>query len=200
MIQITTEIICENFEQTTIKNNKIYVNEQQEEYYIIPLNKDYDLTYDDEVYKLTFTNQLLWLKYSNKNKYINLKEYNFKECVIIKSKDILDVYVKLFTGNYFIKNVWQSYNVNLKKKYVDDYFLVIPIINDMVKVNEFGVAGNFNQIEVITNEILLKQVKPRSEHGGNIVITNNVNLCKEAVFIRLSEDDVGGFLEEGLNT
>lgn len=198
MIQLTTEIICENFEQMNINNEKIYVNEQQEEYYIIPLNKDYSIEYDDEYYKLTFKNQLLWLKYSTKQKYILLDEYPYKECVVINSKHILDIYCKIQCSNYSVKTVWQSNSIHIKKKNIGKYYLIIPVIEDMVDVHEFGVG--FNQIEVITNEVLLKQVKKRSEHGGQIVITNNVNLCKEAVFIRLSEDDVSGFLEEGLNT
>jgi hypothetical protein len=63
-----------------IVDKKIMVDESSGEYYIVPLNKSYDLEHireddsdDDEFVKLTFKNQLLWLKYSNHKKELLLK-------------------------------------------------------------------------------------------------------------------------------
>lgn len=196
-MELKIEIICKNFEQKTINNQKICVNEQTEEYYIIPLNKSYDLEYDDEICKLTFKNQLLWLKYSNHQKEILLKEYNFNECVVVKSEDILDIYVKIIDcSNCFRKNVWQSNNnVSLNKRYLGKHMLILPIIEDMIDINEFGEGIKEYQIELITNEVLLKEVKDRGNNNGYVVITNNVVLNNEALFVRLFEDDVESFLE-----
>ena len=166
MTEIKTEIICKDFKQMNIIQEKIYTNEQREEYYIIPLNKKYTMEYNDEIYKLTFHNQLLWLKYSTNKKYILLNEYPYRECVIIKSKDILDIYCQIATDNYEIKKTWQSNNVHTKKQNIGKHCLVISIIDEMVNVSDFGTTGRFHQIEVITNEVLLKEVKRRSENGG----------------------------------
>ena len=189
-MELKTEIICENFEQKKIHDNKIYVDEASEEYYIIPLNHSFSIEYDDEVYKLTFTNQQLWLKYSNHFKEIKIYEYEYDECVLIKSADILDIYSIILCDDYIRKNTWQSLNVNIKRKDIGKYYLVIPIIEEMVNVKKFGVNDYFYQIEVITNEIRMKKVMKRSDNAGNITITNNINLCGEALFIRLSDDDV----------
>ena len=193
-----TEIICENFEQKKIENNRIYVNDSSEEYYIIPLNKGFDMESDDKVFKLTFTNQLLWLKYSNRHKYILLKDTRFTECVLIKSEDIYDIYVKINNvHDCFRKNVWQcDNNISINKKYLNNHFLVLPIIEDMININEFGEGIPLYQIELITNEMLLKYVKDRGRNNGYIVLTNNMLLNKEALFVKLSSDDVGLFVEE----
>ena len=197
-MKLKTEIICKNFEQMKIVDKKIYTNEQSEEYYIVPLNKSFDLEYDDEVFKLTFTNQLLWLKYSNHWGYILLKEFDFNECVVIKSEDIEDIYVQLYTDkDCFIKKVWQSRkNVSLNKKFVGKFVLVLPIIEDMIDFSRVG-EGSFYTVRMITNEILLKEVKNRGKGNGYIVIDNNVEDYGEALFVVLSDDDdgVGLFLE-----
>lgn len=195
-MEVKTEIICKNFEQMKIEDKKIYTNEQSEEYYIIPLNKNYDLEYDDEVFKLTFTNQLLWLKYSNHWGYILIKEFDFNECVVIKSEDILDIYVKLYTNKEcFYKNTWQSYNISLSKEYVDKHLLVLPVIeDDMIKFDKVG-EGSFYLVRMITNEILLKEVKNRGKGNGYLVTNNNVMDCGKALFVVLGDDDVMLFLE-----
>lgn len=195
-MELTMEIICENFEQKKISNNKVEVDEPSEEYYIIPLNKSFSMEYDDEIFKLTFKNQLLWLKYSNHSKNILIKDYNFTECVLIKSEYIYDIYLKIHCNNLIRKNVWHSnYNINLKKKYIGKYFLAIPVIEDMISVKEYGEGISNYQIHMITNEVLLKKVDNRSDCAGNLIVTNNFRLNKEALFIRVSDDDVGLFLE-----
>ena len=190
------EIICENFEQKQIVDNKILVDEQSSEYYVIPLNKEPSMEYDDEVFKLTFKNQLLWLKYSNHRKEILIKEYDFNECVLIKSEDILDIYVKIQTSRYDRKNVWHSYNnVNMNKKYLGRYFIVVPVIDDMIDVHEWGIGIKNYQIRMITNEILLKPVLSKNNNHGYVGVTNNVMLNKSALFILLDDDEVSKFLE-----
>lgn len=195
-MELKLEIICKNFEQKKIKNNKIKVNSPSEEYYIIPLNKSFSMEYDDEVFKLSFENQLLWLKYSNHWKDILIKDFDFNECVLIKSEDILDIYVELQSNNYFRKNVWHTHNtVNVKKRYGGVYFLMLPIIEDMIEVKEFGVGVKLYQIHLITNEILLKKAKRIDGGSCNLMIPNNFLLNKEALFVRLSDNDVGLFIE-----
>lgn len=189
------EIICTNFEQLKIDGDKIHVDEKSGEYYIIPLNKDFTMESDDEVIKLVFENQLLWLKYSNINKEILIKEFNFEEFVVIKSEEILDVYVVINTLNKMRKNVWQSNNiVNMNKKYLNKHFICIPIITDMVDIHNFdgGVIGY--QIELITNEVLLKKVKPKQNNHGYFSITNNFLLNKDALFIALNDNEVSKFI------
>ena len=117
-MDMTTEIICKDFKHKKILENKVIVDEASEEYYIIPLSRGFDLEYDKEVYKLTFNNQLLWLKYSNHKKEILIKEKGFDECVLIKSENILDIYMNILCHECFKKNVWHTnYNVSLNKKY-----------------------------------------------------------------------------------
>lgn len=199
-MELKTEILCKKFEQMKIVDKKIMVDEPSGEYYIIPLNKSYDLEHirddsdDDEFVKLTFKNQLLWLKYSNHRKELLLKDYDFKECVVIRSDDILDIYVIVVTTNCFKRNVWHSKNISLNKKYTGKYMLVLPIFDDMISVREYGIGIVTYQVRMITNEVLLKKVSARSEHGSNVVITNNVNLNKEALFVVVYDDDVSLFL------
>ena len=189
------EIICKNFEQLNIEDNTIYVTEQSEEYYIIPLNKSYSLESDDEVMKLTFDNQLLWLKYSNHNQEIHLNEYDFTECVVIKSSYIMDIYLKIDSTNYLKKNVWQSRNnMSLNKSYLGKYVLVIPIIENMFNVFEYGEGIRYYQMEVITNEVLMKRVRNRGNNNGYVVITNNIVQSDEALVIMLNDDDVDEFI------
>jgi hypothetical protein len=200
-MELKTEILCKKFEQMNIVDKKIMVDESSGEYYIVPLNKSYDLEHireddsdDDEFVKLTFKNQLLWLKYSNHKKELLLKEYDFKECVVIRSDDVLDIYVTVVTTNCFKRNVWHSNNISLNKKYNGKYMLVLPIFDDMISVREYGIGIVTYQVRMITNEVLLKKVSARSEHGSNIVVTNNVNLNKEALFVVVYDDDVSLFL------
>ena len=196
-MKLKTEIICKNYEQLNIVQHKVQVNEQHEEYYIIPLNKDYDLEYDDKVMKLTFTNQLLWLKYSNSKGEILLKEYDFHECVVIKSEYILDIYVKITDCHEYIRrNIYHtrnspSFNKVLKGKYI----LALPIINEMIKVKEYGLGIKEYEVEMITNEILMKKVKDRGNKNGYINITNNMMLNKEGVFLPLKEGEEDLFVE-----
>ena len=196
-MELRMEIVCKDFEQKPIINNKIYVDKPSDEYYIIPLNKSFELESDDEVFRLTFNNQLLWLKYSNRHKEILLKEYDFKECVLIKSEDILDIYVKINKcHDCFVKNVWQSENSSsLNKKYLNKHMLILPIIEDMFDIREYGEGIPFYQIELITNEILLKTVKNRGNNNGYVILTNNFLLNKEALFVKLSDDDYNSFIE-----
>lgn len=189
-MELKTDIICKNFEQVKIDNNIIEVDEQSYEYYVIPLNKSFSMEYDDEVFKLTFINQQLWLKYSNHHKEIKLHETDYEECVLIKSEDVMDICSVVQCDSYVRKNTWHSLNINVKKKYVDEYFLVIPIIEDMIDIRKFGVGDYFYQIEVITNEVLMKKVKHRGLNGGNITINNNINLWGEALLIKLNSYDV----------
>ena len=188
MIEYKTEIICKNFEQMNIIDNKIYTNEQKEEYYIIPLNKDFIMESDDEIIKLTFVNQLLWLKYSNKDGVINLNDFDFKECVLIKSKDICDIYVVLVTDDYFEKNVWSGrYHVGVNKKYLGEYMIVFPIIENMIKVKEID---GLYRIELIVNEILLKEVHRRNNHGY-VMLDVNIMLNKTALFVPVNKENIG---------
>lgn len=197
MIELKTEIICENFEQKPIIENKVKVDEATEEYYIIPLNKSYTMESDEKIIKLTFTNQLLWLKYSNHHQEILLKEHDFKECIVIKSEHIYDIYVKINNiHDCFRKNVWQCDNtISMNKKYLNKHIIVMPIIEDMISIKEYGEGILNYQIELITNEILLKKSKDKGNHNSYINLTNNFLLNKEALFIKLSDDDVDLFLE-----
>lgn len=193
-MDLKLEIICENYKHKKIKNNKILVDKPSEEYYIIPLSKSCVLESDEKYFKLTFNKQLLWLKYSNHKKEILLKEYDFKECIIIESKDIFDIYVKIQTGNYFRKNVWNSKTTTfIKKKYDKDYFLVLPIFDDMIEIEEFGEGVKINQINMITNEILLKQAK-KNGNSAVVMVTNNFTLNQEALYIRLNNDEIEDFI------
>ena len=196
-MELKTEIICKNYEQLRIKNNEIYTNEQSEEYYIIPLTKGYELEYDDEVFKLTFTNQLLWLKYSNRFGYITLKDCGYYECVLIKSDAILDIYVRINSSHEcFRKNVWSSHNnVSLNKRFVGKHMLVLPIIDDMCELDCFGEGIKFYQAQLITNEIILQDVKHRGNGNGYVVITNNININQEALFVVLGDDEYYDFVE-----
>ena len=194
-MEIKMEIICKNFEQKKIVDNKVYDVEQSEEYYVVPLNKSYDMEYDDELFKLTFENQQLWLKYSNYFNEMNLKECEYSECVIIKSEDILDIYVKIISSNYFRKNVWASHtSVYMNKKYLSKHYLVLPIVEDMIKIKEFGEGIPIVNIEMVTNEVLLREVTPYGNHGL-LNITTNFLLNKDALFIRLDDEDVLKFIE-----
>ena len=196
-MELTMQIVCTEFEQVKIKNNRIIVDEKSEEYYIIPLNKSYDMESDNEVYRLTFKNQLLLLKYSNYYKEILIKDYNFTECVLIKSEYIKDIYVKLFDiHDCFRKNIWQSNNnTSIHKKYKGKYMLILPIIEDMIHIKEYGEGIPNYQVELITNEVLLKKVGSRSNSNGYLVLTNNMLLNKEALFVKLSDSDVDTFFE-----
>ena len=195
-MNLKMEIICKNFEQKPIIDNKILTDEQEEEYYIVPLNREPSMEYDDEVFKLTFENQLLWLKYSNYRKEVLVKDFKFKECVLIKSEDILDIYVKIQTTNYQRKNVWYTNNaVNMNKVYLDKYFLIVPVIDDMISVHEWGEGICHYEFEMITNEILLKKVVSKDNNHGYVGVTNNILLNKSALFILLNDYDVSLFLE-----
>ena len=196
-MELITEIICENYEQLKIKNNEIYTNEQSEEYYIVPLTKGYDLESDDDVFKLTFTNQLLWLKYSNRFGYITLKDCDYYECVLIKSDDILNIYVRINSNHEcFKRNVWHCMNsVSLNKKYLGKHMLVLPIIEDMCNLDCFGEGIPFYQAQLVTNEVVLQEVKNRGNGNGYVVLTNNVNLNQEALFVVLGDDEYYDFVE-----
>ena len=143
---------------------------------------------DDEIIKLTFVNQLLWLKYSNKDGVINLNDFDFKECVLIKSKDICDIYVVLVTDDYFEKNVWSGrYHVGVNKKYLGEYMIVFPIIENMIKVKEID---GLYRIELIVNEILLKEVHRRNNHGY-VMLDVNIMLNKTALFVPVNKENIG---------
>jgi len=194
-MNLKLEIICKEFKHKKLMNNKIIVSEKGGEYYIIPLTKSFDLESDEEVYKLTFENQLLWIKYSNNAREILIKEFDFQDFIVIESKDILDIYVNIHTTQCFRKNVWQSKNnTSVNKKYLGKYLLILPIFEDMIDIKEFGIGITNYQIHMNTNEILLKQAKKRSEHGCYLMLTNNVNLSQEALFVPLKDDDLGLFL------
>lgn len=195
-MELKTEIICKNYEQLKIKNNKIYTNEQNEEYYIVPLTKSYDLESDDELFKLTFKNQLLWLKYSNRFGYITIKDFEFSECVIIKSEDIFDIYVKINTGHEcFRKNVWHCHNnVSLNKRFLGKFILILPIINNMCNLDSFGEGVRHYQAQLITNEVVLQEVRNRGNGNGYVVLTNNVNLNQEALFVVIDKSEYYDFV------
>lgn len=194
-MDLKLEIICKNFKHKRIIENKIKVNEKSEEYYIIPLNKSFNMETDGEVFKLTFNNQLLWLKYSNYYKEILIKEFNCQEYIIISSKDILDIYINIHCNNCFKKNVWHSqYKLNLNKKYINKYFLIIPIFEDMIDIKKYGEGIENYQIHMMSNEILLKQAKKRSNSGCNLMLNNNVILNKEALLIPLNEKNMEKFI------
>ena len=187
------EIICENFEQKKIIDNKIIADEPSEEYYIIPLTQSFTMESDDEIIKLVFNNQLLWLKYSNRFNEILLKEFDFKECVLIKSEWIYDIFIKLDIDNYLRKNVWQSrYVVSMNKQYLGKYFLVLPIIDGMIKVKTVD-DRLFYHVELITNEVVLKKVLSKHNNHGYVGVDGNFLLNKEALFVCLDDVDVGLF-------
>lgn len=195
-MEIKTEIICKDFEQRKIDdNNKIYNVKKSEEYYVIPLNKSFEMEYDDTLFKLTFKNQELWLKYSNRFKELLLKTTHYTEFVLIKSKDIIDIYVKIIADNYFRKNIWTTQTtVHMNKKYLEKHFIVIPIINDMIDIREFGEKIPILNIEMITNEVLLRKVTPYAKHG-HLSITSNFLLNKDALFIKVNDDELNKFYE-----
>ena len=195
MIDMKTEIICTDFQHKKIIDDKIIVNEESSEYYIIPLSRSFTMESDDEVIKLTFKNQLLWLLYSNHWKEILVKDFEFSECVLIKSEDIKQIEVQILCGeNYFRKNVYNSMHTSyMNKKYLGKYMLAIPIFDDMIYVNEAGV--NLVQITLLTNEILLKKVLSNTNNHGYYMITSNFLLNREALFIPVSDDDVELFIE-----
>lgn len=185
-MNLKMEIICENFEQKKIIDDKIIVDNPTEEYYVILLNKSYDLETDCEIFKLIFFNQQLLLKYSNMNNEILIKNCDFEDCVIIKSDLIKEIYVELISTDCFRKNVWHYKNsVYMNKKYLDDYFLVIPIIDDMIDIFEYGEGIRNYQVKMITNEVLLRRVCPKGNNHGYIGVTNNVLMNKDALFVRL---------------
>lgn len=189
------EIICNAYKHKKAIENKIIVNEPQEEYYIIPITKKYKIHKEKDMYKLTFHNQLLWLKYSNYKKYILLKEYDFEDFIIINSKDIIDIYVEVQTTQCFRKNVWHTRNsVPINKKYGGKYFLIIPIFDNIIDIKKYGIGIEYYQIHLITNEVLLKKASERSKNGCNLSITNNCMLNKEALFIVLNDNDVEKFI------
>lgn len=189
------EIICKDFKHKKSIENKLRVQEIGEEYYIIPITRPLDMETDGEVYKLTFTNQLLWLKYSTHQKTILVNEYDYEEFILIKSENILDIYINLHTNRCFRKNVWHTDNaVPLNKKYLDKYLLVLPIFEDAIDIKEFGEDMKYYQIHMNTNEVLLKQATSRAKNACNLIITNNVLLNKEALFVPLSDESLGLFL------
>ena len=194
-MELEMEIICTKFSQYDITDNEIETDEASEEYYIIPLSRDFGMGYDDKVTKLYFKNQLLLLKYSNHKGIIHLKEYDcFNQCVLIKSSDILDIYVKIDTSNYMRKNVWQSRNiVSMNKKYLGKKFLMLPIIEDMVDIHSYGEGILRYQIHVITNEVIMKEVLSKQNNHGYLGVTNNFLLNKDALFILLYDVDVEKF-------
>ena len=195
MIDIKTEVICTDFQHKKIIDNKIIVKEESSEYYIIPLNKSFTMESDDEVIKLTFKNQLLWLLYSNHWKEILVKDFEFSECVLIKSEDIKQIEVQVLCGeDYFRKNVYNSmHTVYMNKRYVNKYMLSIPIFEDMISINEAGV--NTVQINLLTNELLLRKVLSNKNNHGYYLLTSNFLLNQEALFIPVGSDDVMLFLE-----
>ena len=195
-MELKMEIICKDFKHKKSIENKLRVQEIEEEYYIIPITRPLDMETDGEVYKLTFTNQLLWLKYSTHQKTILVNEYDYEEFILIKSKDIIDIYINLHTNRCFRKNVWHSDNkVHLNKKYLDKYFLVLSVFEDAIDVKEFGEDLKYYQIHMNTNEVLLKKATPRAKSSGcNLIITNNMMLNKEALFVPLSDESLELFL------
>ena len=196
MTELKMEILCKNFKHKKIIENKIKVDEDKEEYYIIPLNKSFDVESYEDGHKLNFKNQLLWLKYSNRFGEILIKEFNFKDYIVIKSKDIIDIYATVLTTQCFKRNVWQTDNaVPLNKKYMGKYILVLPIFDEeLIDIKEFGIGIINYQIHMYTNEILLKKATPRAKNSCNLIITNNVLLNKEALFVVLYDEDVSLFL------
>jgi len=193
-MDLKLEIICKDFKHKKTIDNKLIVTEKSEEYYIIPVTRTFTMESDEEVFKLIFENQLLWLKYSNHQKEILIKE-DYDEFIIIKAKDILDIYMNIHTTNCFKKNVWFSKNnVSLNKKYLDKSILIIPIFEEMISINEYGEGIRHYQIHMNSNEILLRKVTKRSESNCNVVVTNNILLNKEALFVVLSDKDVDSFL------
>ena len=197
MIEIKTNIICKDFQHKKIIDNNIIVKNESSEYYVIPLSRSFEMESDDEVIKLTFTNQLLWLLYSNHWKKILIKDtdFNFSECVIIKSEDILDIEMSINCGeNFFRKNVYQSkHKPYMNKKYLDKYMLALPIFEDMININVVGV--NIVQIRLLSNEVLLRKVVDNLNGHGYYPLTSNFLLNKDALFIPVSVDDVGLFVE-----
>lgn len=195
MIDVKTDIICTDFQHKKIIDNKILVNEESSEYYIIPLNKSFSMESDDEVIKLTFKNQLLWLLYSNHYKEILVKDYDFSECVLIKSEDILQVEVNILCGDdYFRKNVYSSmHTIYMNKKFLGRFLLVMPIFDDMINIDEVGV--NTVQISLLTNEVLLREVLSNRNGHGYCMVTSNFLLNQEALFIPVGDVDRGLFLE-----
>lgn len=193
-MELKMEILCTEFKHKKILDNKIIVDEKSEEYYIVPLTKEFSVDEGEGVYKLSFKNQLLWLKYSNHNKEILINEYEFEECVLIESKNIIDIYMNLHTNHCFRKNVWQSNNnVRLNSDYAEKHMLILPIIEDMIDIKEFGIGITNYQISMISNEILLKQTI-KDEHNCHLFITNNFLLNKDALFVKLNDNDVQDFI------
>lgn len=200
-MQMKMEIICKDFKHKKIlpekEYKKIVVDEPSTEYYIIPLSKDFSMETDGDVFKLTFDKQLLWLKQANHTGRILLKEYGFEECVLVKPDDMVEVYVRIVSDNMIRKNVWQSdNNVYMKKDFIGDYFLCIPVLDEsLLDYHEFGEGIVDYQVRIITNEVLLKQVVRRCDSGGNLIVSNNFMLNKEALFIRVGGDEVGEFIK-----
>ena len=195
-MELKCKIICEKFEQKTKIDKKIYDVEQSEEYYVIPLSKSYDVKHEDGIFELMLKNQQLLLKYSNRFGEILLKDYDYgcEEFILIKSRDIIDIYVRIISNNYFRRNVWQTNTVvYMNKKCVGEKYLILPIIEDMISIKEFGEGIPIINIEMITNEILLREVQP-SEKNCYLNITNNFLLNKDALFVRLNDGDVQDFV------
>lgn len=191
---VKMKILCEQYKHKKIMNKKIIVNEASEEYYIIPITKEFTVNTDGDIYELVFKNQLLWLKYSNYKKEIVIKEL-FTECIIIKSEDILNIEVDITCNNYFLKNVWQSNNnVRLNSRYDGKYMLCLPVFDDLINIHEFGV-GLVKDYRILlnTNEVLLVRTVPQ-EHNCSLMVSNNFLLNKEALFIRVSDDFVSDFI------
>lgn len=195
-MKIKTEIICKTFKHKKPVNGKLIVDEGSEEYYIIPITKQFKAETDGEVYKLLFENQILWLKYSNHKHEILLKEFDFKEFIIIKSDEILDINVFVKTNKMFRKNIWQSKtSVKINKQYDNQYFIIIPIMEDMIKIHEYGEGIRWYEINVISNEILLKKAHISGENNCLLNLTVNATLNKEALFLPLYDKDVASFIE-----
>lgn len=193
-MEFEMEILCNEYKHKVLVDDYIIVDTESEEYYIIPITKEMGKLWSGEAYRLSFKNQMLWLKYSNSEGKILVKNIGFTDFIVIKSEDIIDIYMYVSTSDYFRKNVWQSKNnVRLNKKYTDNYILCIPIIEDMINVKEFGdgVVKEY-QIHMISNEAIISKTTPQS-HNCNLMVTNNFLLNKEALFICLNEKDVNKF-------
>ena len=195
-MMIKTEIVCKTYKHKKLVDGKLIVSDPSEEYYIIPVNREYHCEKGRETVYLEFKNQLLWLKYSNRFNEILVDElyYGYTDFIIIKSVDIVHIEARINTTRYFRKNVWSSdNNVRLNSRYNDSYFLVLPVIDDLINVDNFGIGIQTFQIRMITNEVRL--CKPIvNEHNCSLMIPNNYLLNKDALFIELHDGDIGSFL------
>ena len=193
-MELEIEILCKEYKHKKTVDEKLIVDKELEEYYIVPLTRKPNIS-SNGYYHISLKNQLLWLKYSNGSNEILLKDCGFDDYLIIRADDIIDIYMYVSTSEYFRKNVWSSqHNVRLNNEYMDKYLLCIPIIDGMINVKEFGegIVKEY-QIHLLSNEVLLKKTIPQ-EHNCNFIVTSNFLLNKEALFIPLFDGDVVSFM------